>query len=148
MSELAKWVDERVTRHLRWRKLFFIHEESLVSDFFQSSIRSNLMTREISGFGRLINKVFYTVESAYLVQFELSLNSYSNLVINISYLPRIWNSWAISKVVIFSWKLLQDKFPSRENIFKRKIFVSLDGLSCVLCRIDLSMPLICLLHVA
>lgn len=31
--------------------------------------------------------------------------------------------------MIFSWKLLLDKFPSRENFFKHKV----DGLSYVLC---------------
>lgn len=38
---------------------------------------------------------------------------------------QFWGSWAPFKVVVFSCKFLLDRFPSREELFKRKVIVDL-----------------------
>lgn len=38
-----------------------------------------------------------------------------------------------SKVVVFSWQFLQDRFPSRENLFKRRVIVDLNDVPYPMC---------------
>lgn len=44
-------------------------------------------------------------------------------IVNLT-LPTIWCSWAPSKVLTFSWKLLQDCIPTRVNLLKRGVLLT------------------------
>lgn len=44
-------------------------------------------------------------------------------IVNLA-LPTIWCSWAHSKVLIFSWQLLQDRIPTRVNLLKRGVLLT------------------------
>ena len=46
---------------------------------------------------------------------------------------RVWKSWALSKVIVFLWKLLLDGIPSRSNLTRRGILLLVGGVGCVFC---------------
>lgn len=46
----------------------------------------------------------------------------------------IWKSSAPSKVVAFSWKLLYDWIPTKNNLSKRNVLNQNTSPSCVLCK--------------
>lgn len=73
---------------------------------------------------------FFSVASAYQMFDDLRHASDPPLVSEFPSLPLIWNIYAHSKVVIFSWQLLLRRFPSRENMFKRKVIVNLEVILC------------------
>lgn len=54
---------------------------------------------------------------------------YSDPLVNpeILVLPIIQDSWTSSKVVVFSWKLLEENAPTKDNLFRRMVLVDLEG---------------------
>jgi hypothetical protein len=47
---------------------------------------------------------------------------------------RVWKSWVPSKVIVFSWKLLLDRIPSRSNLLMRGVPLLVGGVECVFCH--------------
>jgi len=50
---------------------------------------------------------------------------------------RVWKSWGPSKVIVFSWQLLLDRIPSRSNLLRRGVPLSVRGVRCVFCHVSL-----------
>lgn len=48
-------------------------------------------------------------------------------------LESIWGSLTPSKVLVFSWQLLQDKIPTRENRHIMRIILDSTICTCILC---------------
>jgi len=46
---------------------------------------------------------------------------------------RVWKSWALSKVIVFSWQLLLDKIPTQSNLIRRGVSLPVEGVGCVFC---------------
>jgi hypothetical protein len=58
----------------------------------------------------------FSVKSAYLL---LIAGVVSNVLDSL--LVKVWKSWVPSKMIVFSWQLLQDKVLTRQNILKRRV---------------------------
>lgn len=88
--------------------------------------------------------IFFVV-SAYQVLHDLCQTADPLLVSKFPYIPLIWDSWPPSKVVVFSWQLLLDRFPFRENLFKRSVILDKEAISCILSGdwIKFGSPLVC-----
>ncbi|MCI35511.1 hypothetical protein A2U01_0056732, partial [Trifolium medium] len=48
-------------------------------------------------------------------------------------LAMVWKSIAPSKVLVFTWQLLQDRVPTCQNLFRHRVIVDTMGVSCVFC---------------
>jgi hypothetical protein len=77
----------------------------------------------------------FSVKSAYLVledkaRLQSTLSGPRNNIVN---LVRVWDSWAATKVIVFSWQLLQDRLPTRQNLRRRRVMVGAIADSCVFC---------------
>ncbi|GAU31138.1 hypothetical protein TSUD_212450 [Trifolium subterraneum] len=48
-------------------------------------------------------------------------------------LATVWDSWATSKVIVFSWQLLQDRVPTKQNLQRRGVMVGAINTLCVFC---------------
>ncbi|MCH94825.1 receptor-like kinase, partial [Trifolium medium] len=48
-------------------------------------------------------------------------------------LPKVWKTWAPSKVAVFSWQLLQDRLPTRQNLWQRGVIEDASASMCVFC---------------
>ncbi|MCH81485.1 hypothetical protein A2U01_0002274 [Trifolium medium] len=44
---------------------------------------------------------------------------------------RVWDSWTSPKVIVFSWQLLQDRVPTRQNLHRRMVLVGTTDTLCV-----------------
>jgi hypothetical protein len=62
-----------------------------------------------------------------------SFTTLIRLICNFVNLARVWDSRATSKVIIFSWQLLQDRIPIRQNLRRRRVMVGAFNSSCVFC---------------
>jgi hypothetical protein len=69
----------------------------------------------------------FSVKSAYLV---LRQSSFDELFISEEKLH------LLSKVAVFSWQLLQDRLPTRHNLWKRGVITDVDATRCVLCGLE------------
>jgi hypothetical protein len=85
-------------------------------------IPSIFLTLKIFGFGSMmlpgssrLNQFIYSA-LVYNLGVRVSSHAVSNQV-----LAKVWKSWASSKVIVFSWQLLQDKISSPQNLFRRNV---------------------------
>ncbi|GAU17375.1 hypothetical protein TSUD_232510 [Trifolium subterraneum] len=69
---------------------------------------------------------FLVLEDGAILQRTLPVIDFVNLA-------RVWDSWAASKVIVFSWQLLQDRVPTRQNLRMRRVMVGATDISCVFC---------------
>jgi hypothetical protein len=76
----------------------------------------------------------FSVKSAYLVLEDRARLLRTLPGTNSVILARVWDSWAASKVIIFSWQLLQDRVPTRQNLCTRRVLVGSTITSCVFGR--------------
>lgn len=79
------------------------------------------------------NKGVYSVSPPYNTLLEDVLHLYFSLIWRDCALSSILVTWVSSKVVVFSWKLILDKFPSRVNLVKRILFLEDVGVTCSFC---------------
>ncbi|GAU10909.1 hypothetical protein TSUD_426860, partial [Trifolium subterraneum] len=78
----------------------------------------------------------YSVKSAYLSLLGEVQGGTVRPVAQITVLASLWKSWAPLKVVVFSWKLLQDRIPSRLNLLRRRVFPNPESALCALCGLS------------
>ncbi|MCH84799.1 ribonuclease H protein, partial [Trifolium medium] len=75
----------------------------------------------------------FSVKSAYLVLDKRARLQRILPEVEIENLARVWDSWASPKVIVFSWQLLQDRVPTRQNLRRRRVLVGTTDTSCVFC---------------
>jgi len=90
--------------------------------------------------------VFFPVKSAYLKLDRLMLMEDLWREQEKRVLSRLWKSPAPSKVVAFSWKLLLNRVPTRDNLRLRKVLLAEVPNSCVLCDREVESALHLFLH--
>jgi hypothetical protein len=77
----------------------------------------------------------FLVKQAYS-DFSVVLKAPSNFHINTIFVMGLtWESYAPSNVVVFSWKLLPQRIPTRWNLYKRKVIQDEDLVNCVRCNL-------------
>ncbi|XP_057418998.1 uncharacterized protein LOC130713229 [Lotus japonicus] len=74
------------------------------------------------------NVGIYSVNSAYHFLQEPTLPDTDEALVS------IWHSFAPSNVKGFAWRVLLDRFASRENLLKRQVITSLADAQCALCN--------------
>lgn len=82
---------------------------------------------------RYNKEVNFNLASAYHIQFHLMSPSNTQVGREISTLPLISDSWPPSKVKVFSQKLLHDRLPFGDNLFKYKVLVDPEATFCIMC---------------
>jgi hypothetical protein len=133
IKDLVVVVGDSITWNLAWRRSLFLWEEERVNqllayivDFRPSSIedswRWNLDPEGSfsvkSAFESLSKKI---VPGPILAPFEEKI------------FGDIWDSPAPSKVIAFSWQLLYDRVPTKENILLKGVIPQSSGDSCNWC---------------
>lgn len=72
----------------------------------------------------------YSACSAYGVLSGADLVSGERSTSVVNSVKLVWNSWPPSKVQVFSWQLILDRFPSHHNLLKRRVLLDLTSAHC------------------
>lgn len=76
----------------------------------------------------------YYVKSAYSHLIKVVSAAGTPVGVALQVFSAVWKSWAPSKVIVFSWQLLLDRIPSRSNLIRCGVQLSIDGRGCVFCN--------------
>jgi hypothetical protein len=116
--------------------LVYMHDQDLLNQLIESLRLVCILTTKDDWCWRHDLGGVFSVKSAYLVlekidrpQRILQREDIANLARDIP----VWDSWASPKVILFSWQLLQDMIPTRQNLRKRRVLVGTTDISCVFC---------------
>ncbi|KAK2417808.1 hypothetical protein QL285_040065 [Trifolium repens] len=133
IQEMGSWVSGTWIWHLKWRRPFFAWEEVIYREFLLGLEAVHISLDKPSWSFR------YGIEGVYSVKANYD-SLYSRLVTPSPLPPslcgvvtRVWDSWAPSKVVVFSWQALLSSIPTRANLSARGVVLEEDNLSCAVC---------------
>ncbi|KAH1217474.1 putative ribonuclease H protein [Glycine max] len=124
---MGDFVEGRWEWKLSWRRDFFDHEIQMVADLLAEidSAHLNQSNRDILWWKPDPNGLFST-RTAYKVLQETHHSISQDNVLN-----TMWKLKIPPKVSAFSWRLLKNRLPSRDNLRKRQ--VTMPSYSCPLC---------------
>jgi hypothetical protein len=133
ISQMGRWINEEWVWNLKWRRHLFVWEEEFCSNLLNIlgsvilTYQDDLWKCEIGDDG------VYSVKDGY---WFLSENFLPHLNLNIDcrrVLKGIWDSFSPLKVVIFYWKLMLERLPTRRNLVIRGMLDVHSSPCCVWC---------------
>ncbi|GKV45963.1 hypothetical protein SLEP1_g52987 [Rubroshorea leprosula] len=115
VSQMGRWSNGSWIWELQWRRRLFSweaqEEAEIMKEIQETTIR--IGKTDVWEWVHSNNGV-YTTKSAYkALKMEVEQEQQG---VN---LQKVWNAMVPSKVSAFSWQLLQDKIPTKANLFKR-----------------------------
>jgi hypothetical protein len=119
--------------NLNWRRGLFVWEDSLVTRLRALLSQVILSTGTDLWWWKADPEGVFSVKSAYSLLFaELSemvdLGGRVNPVFDL-----IWKSPAPSKLIAFSWQLIHNRIPTKDNLARRGILGGVTHENCVMC---------------
>ncbi|MCI19651.1 putative ribonuclease H protein, partial [Trifolium medium] len=136
VGEMGSWVEGQWVWDLRWRKDLFVLELNLLDSLHEILNRSTISAADDSWFWKHDPIGQYSIKSAFLA---LSRSTTYELIFfeeEERLLPKVWKTFSPSKVAVFSWQLLQDKLPTRQNLWQRGVIGDASVSTCVLCGLE------------
>jgi hypothetical protein len=133
ISNMGGWSIDGWVWNLSWRRNLFLWEEELCTNLL-NVIGSVILTSQVDVWNCEIGRDgIYSVKEGYdfLCQNflpQININNDCRRVLKES-----WNSFAPLKVVIFSWKLVLNRLPTRRNLVVRGLLDSGASPACVWC---------------
>jgi hypothetical protein len=110
-----------------WRRGLFVWEEELVGELRLLLQNVSLQVDKVDRrLWRLETSSVYSVRSAYNF---LTVNDPVEAAVSV-HVSSLWHREVPLKVVLFAWRLLRDRLPTKDNLFRRHV-VGVDDLSCV-----------------
>jgi hypothetical protein len=131
--DMGNWAMGDWEWEFRWKTSLDLLDQDLLSDLIESLRQVNLSSTEDQWCWRHEIGGSFSVKSAYLVLEDKARLQRPLPGIDFLNLARVWDSWATSKVIVFSWQLLQDRIPTRQNLRRRQVLVGATDSSCVFC---------------
>ncbi|GAU16879.1 hypothetical protein TSUD_368280 [Trifolium subterraneum] len=128
VGNMGLWEHGQWLWDFRWRRELSVAEFELLRNLLQVVSQSSLLRMEDSWVWTMDPTGSYSGKSAYLAITGVEATHEPN-----SLLARVWKSWAPSKVLVFSWQLLQDRVPTKQNLLRRRIFMEAFQSLCALC---------------
>lgn len=133
VGEMGTWVDGEWVCDLKWRRNLFVWEAELLDDLMRALNSIQITDAQDIWFWKYDATRIFSVKSAYsIVELASRVDVAPPEVPNII-LAKLWKSWAPSKVIVFSWQLLQNRIPSRQNLLRRRVITDINNTFCVLC---------------
>ncbi|GAU37868.1 hypothetical protein TSUD_22840 [Trifolium subterraneum] len=133
VREMGRWVEGQWIWDLRWRRYLFVWELNILESLNEILDRPTISTTNDSWCWKHDPSGCYSVKSAFLA---LSHSTTDEVIFSVEeqrLLPKVWKTWANSKVAVFSWQLLQDRLPTRQNLWHRGVIRDASACMCVLC---------------
>jgi hypothetical protein len=133
INQVGVWNNNSWVWNLRWRRQLFLWEEEACTNLLNLIGGVKLASHDDSWKCEIGVDGDYAVKEGYVF---LSENFLPPLNINnecLRVLKGNWDSFAPLKVVIFSWKLMLLRLPTRQNLAIRGLFDARSSLGCVWC---------------
>jgi hypothetical protein len=134
IQEVGGWTNGHWRWNFEWRRSLFVWEEELCLRLLGALNAISLSHEDdIWEFGP-DREGKYSVKVTYLhLVHKLSPTPFPSLgSVTCRVVAGVWDSWAPSKVVIFSWQALLGRLPTRVNLGRRGVLLNGDH-TCVLC---------------
>ncbi|KAK2435218.1 hypothetical protein QL285_020294 [Trifolium repens] len=133
IKEMGVWSSGVWIWQLKWRRPFFVWEEEVYRDFLLLLEVVPISRDKPSWSYRLDTGGLFSVKSNYVFLAPL-LSSTSTLPHSLrGIVHKVWDSWALSKVVVFSWQALLSRIPTRANLTIRGVLLEGGNVSCAVC---------------
>ncbi|MCH79402.1 LINE-1 reverse transcriptase like [Trifolium medium] len=133
VRDLVVVVGERRNWNFLWRRRLFLWEEDSVSQLLALLENLNLSNEEDKWRWVLSTEGEFSVKSAYESLFKEIVIVSPLLPFEAKIFNNIWGSPAPSKVIAFSWQLLHNRVPTKDNLSLRGILHQESGGFCVWC---------------
>ncbi|GLT95879.1 hypothetical protein SLE2022_135360 [Rubroshorea leprosula] len=127
VQDMGEWTNGNWTWKLKWRRQLRAWEEDLALQLM-AVIEGQQPTygKQDEWSWKMGKTGHYTVKTTY----EILSNREEDVVVNHK---KMWKSSIPSKVSVFSWQLLQDKLPTKDNLVKRGVLNVNQDNSCCWC---------------
>ncbi|GKV32990.1 hypothetical protein SLEP1_g41549 [Rubroshorea leprosula] len=128
ISQMGTWKEDKWQWTLHWRRSLYVWEEDKLTEMLEI-INSTLPVKGQKDCWewRHNKEGEYSVKTAYGL---LSGNSNSNTSQTYA---RVWNKLIPTKICAFGWQVLQDRIPTKLNLYKRGIILDANQTMCSLC---------------
>jgi hypothetical protein len=133
ISELAVVEGGIIHWNFSWRRMLFVWEEELVTNLLVSLEVFSLSSDEDSWCWRLDPDGCFSVKTAYESLAKEIVAGPNLPLFEAKIFGDIWDSPAPSKVILFSWQLLHDRVPTKDNFLLRGILPDVSSGFCVWC---------------
>jgi hypothetical protein len=133
IKEMGVWISGVWFWQLKWRRPFFVWEEEVYREF--------LLLLDVVPISRDKPSWNYRHDIGGLFSVKSNYDFLAPLLLSTSSLPhslsgvvhKVWDSWAPSKVVVFSWQTLLSRIPTRANLATRGVLLEAGNVSCAVC---------------
>jgi mannosylglycoprotein endo-beta-mannosidase len=133
VSELAVCGVDSIVWNFNWRRVLFVWEETLVNRLYDLLNQMRLSAGPDVWWWKGDPEGLFSVKSAYSIMFSL-VSGAGELVERVNpVFDRIWKSPAPSKLIAFSWQVLHNRIPTKDNLVRRGIFRGDSPGNCVVC---------------
>jgi hypothetical protein len=134
VRELAVIGVDSIGWNFRWRRGLFVWEETLVNQLHVVLNHVRLTDGPNLWWWKADLNGLFSVKSAYCLLFSL-VSGAEEVVERVNpVFERIWSSPAPSKLIAFSWQLLHNRIPTKDNLVSRGIFRGDSPGNCVVCN--------------
>jgi hypothetical protein len=136
VNQMGEWRDGVWYWNLNWRRQLFVLEGDLLLHLLELLRHVSLSHMEDSWVCTIGGEGVYTVKDGYYFLANTFLPEVGGYDVDGSIVKRVWESYAPTKVVIFSWQLLLERLPTRGNLFRRGLLQSRAQSLCAWCNSD------------
>jgi hypothetical protein len=145
IGRMGRKVDERWHWEFRWRRNLFVWEEEQFNEFLEVINPFSPLGVEDKWLWNGDDLVGFTVNSAYLrLVDEFSPRIEEDTVKKLVF-KSLWKCGAPTKVCAFSWQLLLNRIPTKDNLLSRRIIEVHQG-ACGMCGEAMESALHLFLH--
>ncbi|GAU26578.1 hypothetical protein TSUD_266930 [Trifolium subterraneum] len=131
VGDMGSWVQGEWNWDFRWKRELSLVEFDLAHDLMKVVTQSPTLGVEDSWVLKYDPSGRFSVRSAYLTLTGPKVVSDPNPL-----LSRVWKSWDPLKVIVFSWKLLQDRVATRQNLLRRQVIRDISDSFCAFCGVS------------
>jgi hypothetical protein len=146
ISDVAEVNGDRIEWSFMWRRRLFIWEEELVT-LLKNSLCDVLLTTDVDRWWwKHDPDGDFSVNSTYTLLFKELNTVVEGSESLATVFHQLWSSPAPSKIIAFSWQLLHNRIPTRDNLVRYGIIRGDSSRACVLCTAALESSTHLFLH--
>jgi hypothetical protein len=130
-----------LTWNFRWRRRFFVWENEQLEELLDVVNSTTLLEMEDSWRWKPDKDGSFSVKSTFVLVSNLTIGARDGDGHLAAAFNALWKSPAPSKVLGFSWMLLHNKIPTKDNLFRRQIINCGADQICAACGVEAETPI-------